>query len=67
MIGQLQRVIVGIVVPSACLCMLVVIAYFLYQYLIGKGQKTPYILVVQPHKACYIHWQLNYFVQSWSL
>lgn len=54
-IGQLQRVVVGIVVPSVCMCMLVVIGYLLYHYLMGKGQKTPYILVMQTHKVFYIH------------
>ncbi|XP_067428932.1 interleukin-20 receptor subunit alpha [Thunnus thynnus] len=43
-IGQLQRVVVGIVVSSACMCMLLVVGYLLYHYLTGKGQKSPYIL-----------------------
>ncbi|XP_032398589.1 interleukin-20 receptor subunit alpha [Etheostoma spectabile] len=43
-IGQLQRVVVGIVVPSVCMCMLVLVSYLLYRYLSGKGQKSPYIL-----------------------
>ncbi|KAM6906104.1 interleukin-20 receptor subunit alpha [Lycodopsis pacificus] len=43
-IGQLQSVVVGIVVPSVCLCMVVVVGYHLYRYLTGKGQKSPYIL-----------------------
>ncbi|KAF1376480.1 hypothetical protein PFLUV_G00211940 [Perca fluviatilis] len=43
-IGQLKRVVVGIVVPSVCMCMLVVVGYHLYRYLSGKGQKSPYIL-----------------------
>ncbi|XP_031722008.1 interleukin-20 receptor subunit alpha [Anarrhichthys ocellatus] len=43
-IGQLQSVVVGIVVPSVCLCMVVVVGYHLYCYLTGKGQKSPYIL-----------------------
>ncbi|KAK1889474.1 Interleukin-20 receptor subunit alpha [Dissostichus eleginoides] len=44
MIGQLQRVVVGIVVPFVCMGMLVVVGYLLYNYLSGKGQKSPYIL-----------------------
>ncbi|CAJ1077322.1 interleukin-20 receptor subunit alpha [Xyrichtys novacula] len=43
-IAQLQWVFVGIIVPSACICILVVICYVLYQYLTGKGQKSPYTL-----------------------
>ncbi|KAI3364411.1 hypothetical protein L3Q82_011198, partial [Scortum barcoo] len=43
-IGQLQRVVVGIVVPSVFLCFLVVAGYLLHYYLTGKGQKSPYIL-----------------------
>uniref|UniRef100_A0A3Q3X3Y4 Interleukin 20 receptor, alpha n=1 Tax=Mola mola TaxID=94237 RepID=A0A3Q3X3Y4_MOLML len=45
-IGQLQRVVVGIAVPSVCLFLLVVTCYFLYHYLMGKGQKSPYTLVI---------------------
>ncbi|KAF3849725.1 hypothetical protein F7725_019444 [Dissostichus mawsoni] len=44
MIGHLQRVVVGIVVPFVCMGMLVVVGYLLYNYLSGKGQKSPYIL-----------------------
>ncbi|XP_059212501.1 interleukin-20 receptor subunit alpha [Centropristis striata] len=47
-IGQLQRVVVGIVVPALCICTLVVVGYFLYNYLSGKGQKSPYILDPPP-------------------
>uniref|UniRef100_A0A3Q1G754 Uncharacterized LOC110968206 n=1 Tax=Acanthochromis polyacanthus TaxID=80966 RepID=A0A3Q1G754_9TELE len=43
-IEQMQWVVVGIVVPSLCVCVIVVAAYFLYHYLTGKGQKSPYIL-----------------------
>ncbi|XP_070843686.1 interleukin-20 receptor subunit alpha [Chaetodon trifascialis] len=43
-IGQLQRVVVGIVVTSGCMCMLLVVGYLLYHYVTGTGQKTPYIL-----------------------
>ncbi|XP_029281719.1 interleukin-20 receptor subunit alpha [Cottoperca gobio] len=43
-IGQLQRVVVAIIVPSVCICMMVVVGYLLYRYLSGKGQKSPYIL-----------------------
>ncbi|KAK5903732.1 hypothetical protein CgunFtcFv8_007487 [Champsocephalus gunnari] len=43
-IGQLQRVVVGIIVPLLCMGMLVVVGYLLYNYLSGKGQKSPYIL-----------------------
>uniref|UniRef100_A0A3P8TMW9 Interleukin 20 receptor, alpha n=1 Tax=Amphiprion percula TaxID=161767 RepID=A0A3P8TMW9_AMPPE len=42
---QMQWVVVGIVVPSLCVCVMVVAAYFLYHYLTGKGQKNPYILI----------------------
>lgn len=44
LIEQMQWVIVGIVVPSLCICIIVVAAYFLHHYLTGKGQKSPYIL-----------------------
>ncbi|KAM7368067.1 hypothetical protein PAMP_014318 [Pampus punctatissimus] len=43
-IGQLQRVVVGIVVPFVCMCMLFVVGYLLYHYLTGKGQTSPNIL-----------------------
>ncbi|XP_041660745.1 interleukin-20 receptor subunit alpha [Cheilinus undulatus] len=43
-IAQLRWVVVGIVVPSACMCLLGVAGYLLYQYLTGKGQKSPYTL-----------------------
>ncbi|XP_074471991.1 interleukin-20 receptor subunit alpha [Sebastes fasciatus] len=42
--GQLQNVVVGIVVSTVCMCMMVVVGYFLYRYLTGKGRKSPYIL-----------------------
>ncbi|TNM95060.1 interleukin-20 receptor subunit alpha [Takifugu flavidus] len=41
---QLQWVIMGIVVPFLCVCVIVVIGRILYQYLMGMGQKTPYTL-----------------------
>ncbi|XP_028253156.1 interleukin-20 receptor subunit alpha [Parambassis ranga] len=43
-IKQLQRVVVGIVVPSLFLCVIVLAGYLLYNYLSGKDQKTPFIL-----------------------
>ncbi|XP_051264542.1 interleukin-20 receptor subunit alpha [Dicentrarchus labrax] len=43
-IGQLRRVVVGIVVPLVCMCMLLVVGYVLYYYLTGKEEKSPYIL-----------------------
>ncbi|XP_061785470.1 interleukin-20 receptor subunit alpha [Nerophis lumbriciformis] len=42
--NQLQRVVVGIVVLSVCICIPLVVGYFLYHYLTGKEQKTPFIL-----------------------
>ncbi|XP_053192651.1 interleukin-20 receptor subunit alpha [Scomber japonicus] len=44
MIGQLQRVVVGIIVSSVCMCMLLVVGYVLFHYLTGKGQKSPFTL-----------------------
>ncbi|XP_062293781.1 interleukin-20 receptor subunit alpha [Scomber scombrus] len=44
MIGQLQRVVVGIIVSSVCLCMVLVVGYVLFHYLTGKGQKSPFTL-----------------------
>lgn len=44
LIGQLQNVVVGIVVTSACIGFLAVGSYLLHYYLTGKGQKTPEIL-----------------------
>ncbi|XP_019947120.2 interleukin-20 receptor subunit alpha [Paralichthys olivaceus] len=38
---HLLRVIWGIVVPSLCICVLMVVGYFLHSYLMGKGQKKP--------------------------
>ncbi|XP_039980577.1 interleukin-20 receptor subunit alpha [Xiphias gladius] len=43
-IAQMQRVVWGIVAPSLCMCVLMVVGYFLRNYLMGKGQKSPYIL-----------------------
>ncbi|KAG8011211.1 Interleukin-20 receptor subunit alpha, partial [Nibea albiflora] len=43
-VDQLKRVVVGVVVPSVCMCMLTVAGYLLYHYLMGKGKKSPYIL-----------------------
>ncbi|XP_028996960.1 interleukin-20 receptor subunit alpha [Betta splendens] len=43
-IVQLQSVIVGIVVPSMCICAIVLICYFLCNYLLGKGHQSPYVL-----------------------
>ncbi|XP_073348389.1 interleukin-20 receptor subunit alpha [Pagrus major] len=43
-IDQLKRVVVGIVVPSACICIMVVVGYLLHHYLTGKGQKSPLFL-----------------------
>lgn len=45
-VSQLKWVVVGIVVPLLCVCLMVVIGYILYQYLMGIGQKTPYMLVI---------------------
>ncbi|KAM3602898.1 uncharacterized protein V6R79_013072 [Siganus canaliculatus] len=47
-IAQLLRVVVGIVVPSVCLCMLAVVGYLLHHYLSGKGQKSPLTLTMPP-------------------
>uniref|UniRef100_UPI0037E7F72F interleukin-20 receptor subunit alpha n=1 Tax=Semicossyphus pulcher TaxID=241346 RepID=UPI0037E7F72F len=61
-IAQLQQVVVGIVVPCACMCMLVVVGYLLYQYLSGKGQKSPYILnppAFHPPPLMFPHESLN--------
>ncbi|XP_034018256.1 uncharacterized protein LOC117503173 isoform X4 [Thalassophryne amazonica] len=44
LIGQLQRVIASIVVPSLCICLLSVGGYFLFNYLTGKGKSNPDIL-----------------------
>lgn len=46
-IGQLQKMVWGIAVPALCMCVLVVIGYFLHNYLTGKDQKKPYML--NPH------------------
>ncbi|XP_027896493.1 interleukin-20 receptor subunit alpha [Xiphophorus couchianus] len=43
-IMQLQRVVVGIVVPSLCICIIVLVSYLLYNYLSGKEQTSPPIL-----------------------
>nr|XP_046228374.1 interleukin-20 receptor subunit alpha [Scatophagus argus] len=43
-IGQLQMVVVGTVVPFVCICMLLMVGYILYHYLMGKGAKNPYML-----------------------
>ncbi|AWP19861.1 putative interleukin-20 receptor subunit alpha-like [Scophthalmus maximus] len=41
---QLQWVVWVFVVPSLCICVLMVVGYFLHNYLMGKGQKRPYTL-----------------------
>ncbi|KAM4712630.1 interleukin-20 receptor subunit alpha [Anableps anableps] len=43
-IVQMQQVVMGIVVPSLCICIIVLVSYLLYNYLSGKGQKSPFIL-----------------------
>ncbi|KAM9355191.1 interleukin-20 receptor subunit alpha [Pholidichthys leucotaenia] len=43
-IVQLRSVIVGIVVPSLCICAIVVAGYLLYRYLSVKEEKSPNIL-----------------------
>ncbi|XP_067338905.1 interleukin-20 receptor subunit alpha isoform X2 [Channa argus] len=47
-IGQLQRIVVSIVVPSMCVGALLVVCHFLSNYLMGRGQKRPYILNLFP-------------------
>ncbi|XP_029902401.1 interleukin-20 receptor subunit alpha [Myripristis murdjan] len=47
-VGQLQRVILGIVIPSVCMCMLVVAGYLLCHSLRGNGHKRPHILDLSP-------------------
>uniref|UniRef100_A0A3P8WR54 Fibronectin type-III domain-containing protein n=1 Tax=Cynoglossus semilaevis TaxID=244447 RepID=A0A3P8WR54_CYNSE len=37
---HLLKVIVGIVVPTLCLCILAIVVYFLHSYLMGEGQKS---------------------------
>ncbi|XP_041830941.1 interleukin-20 receptor subunit alpha [Melanotaenia boesemani] len=44
MIEQLQKMVVGIVVLSSCICIIMLVGYLLYNYLTGRGQKTPYML-----------------------
>uniref|UniRef100_A0A3B5AA28 Uncharacterized LOC103369148 n=1 Tax=Stegastes partitus TaxID=144197 RepID=A0A3B5AA28_9TELE len=44
-IEQMQWVVVGVVVPSLCVCLIAVAAYLLHHYLTGKDQKSPYILL----------------------
>lgn len=41
LIDHLKWVVVGIIVPFTCMCVLVVASYLLYHYLSGKGQKSP--------------------------
>lgn len=48
MTGQLQKVVVGIAVPSVCAVLLGLAGYHLYHYLMGKGQRTPRLLKL-PH------------------
>ncbi|KAF7231183.1 interleukin-20 receptor subunit alpha [Nothobranchius furzeri] len=43
-IEQLQKSLVGIVVPFLCLCVILVVGCCLYSYLSGKDQKSPHIL-----------------------
>ncbi|XP_034436756.1 interleukin-20 receptor subunit alpha [Hippoglossus hippoglossus] len=38
---HLLSLVWGIAVPSLCLCALMVVGYFLHNYLMGKGQKKP--------------------------
>lgn len=44
LIDQLKRIVVGIVVPAVLLCLLGSVGYVLYNYLSGKGQRSPYVL-----------------------
>ncbi|XP_051908718.1 interleukin-20 receptor subunit alpha isoform X2 [Hippocampus zosterae] len=45
-IGQVQMAVVGIVCPSLCICIVLVVGYILYHYLMGNGQKRPHTLDV---------------------
>lgn len=45
-IEQLKSVVVGIVVPILCICLIGVAGYLLHHYLTGKEQKSPHILKV---------------------
>ncbi|XP_030577704.1 interleukin-20 receptor subunit alpha [Archocentrus centrarchus] len=47
-IKQLESVVVGIVVPALCICMISVAGYLLHHYLSGKDQKSPNILFPPP-------------------
>ncbi|KAF6735923.1 Interleukin-20 receptor subunit alpha [Oryzias melastigma] len=57
LIEQLQRVIVGIVVPFLFICVIVVAGFVLYQYMAGKGQKNPISLgtSIQPSHPLWPH------------
>ncbi|XP_077409474.1 interleukin-20 receptor subunit alpha [Vanacampus margaritifer] len=45
---QVQMAIFGIVVPSLCMCIFLVVGYILYHYLMGNGRKNPITLDVAP-------------------
>ncbi|XP_056150154.1 interleukin-20 receptor subunit alpha [Lampris incognitus] len=50
-IGEMQKMVVGIVIPSLCLCMLGVSGYLLHRSMSAKGQKWPLILELNPQKS----------------
>ncbi|XP_077367501.1 interleukin-20 receptor subunit alpha [Festucalex cinctus] len=43
---QVKMAVLGIVVPSLCICILLVVGYILYHYLKGNGRKRPITLDV---------------------
>ena len=54
-IGQLRSVVVGIVVPLCCICVLGVGAYFIHYLVWGKEEKWPQALVKYTHSHTYTH------------
>ncbi|XP_007561075.1 interleukin-20 receptor subunit alpha [Poecilia formosa] len=51
-IVQLQQVVVGIVVPSLCICIIMLLSYLLYNYLSGKGRASPPVLNQPSFHSC---------------
>ena len=47
--GKLRSVVVGIVVPLFCICVLGVAGYFIHYLVWGKEEKLPHALVKYTH------------------
>ncbi|RVE56119.1 hypothetical protein OJAV_G00232920 [Oryzias javanicus] len=67
LIEQLQKVVVGIVVPFLFICVVVVAGFVLYQYMAGKGQKKPISLGTSLHQSRPLWFNLDPHIPVWPV